>query len=184
MTITAEQARALQAGITSDTIKECSIPGYYVTYDGMVISTSNWRGYGVRHLTQFENSHGYLTVKARTPSGRMKKLMVHKEVCSAFHGSKPSRLHEVCHNNGIRTDNRSSNLRWGTRSENAIDRTLHGNSGKKSIPVIAKFPDGSFRRFPSAMNAEKYGFKSRSISKCVSGRQRLHMGAIWSMDNG
>lgn len=33
---------------------------------------------------------------------------------------------EVCHNNGIRTDNRLCNLRYDTRSANSHDRQAHG----------------------------------------------------------
>lgn len=42
---------------------------------------------------------------------------VHRLVCSAFIGQCPPR-HEVDHINGIKTDNRLSNLEYVTRSEN------------------------------------------------------------------
>lgn len=35
-------------------------------------------------------------------------------------------MHEACHNNGNRSDNRLENLRWDTAKENQKDRDLHG----------------------------------------------------------
>lgn len=51
---------------------------------------------------------------------------VHRIVCHAFHGAPPTPKHEAAHNNGIRSDNRSENLRWATRRENSADIKLHG----------------------------------------------------------
>lgn len=42
---------------------------------------------------------------------------IHQIVLEAFCGPCPDGM-EVLHGNGIRTDNRLSNLRYGTRSEN------------------------------------------------------------------
>ena len=50
----------------------------------------------------------------------------HVVVCETFHGPRPSRNHEVAHWNGDSMDNRATNLRWATRSQNALDRNRHG----------------------------------------------------------
>lgn len=60
--------------------------------------------------------------------GRGKTVSVHKLVCLAFHGPRPSGKQCVAHGNGNRTDNRPENLRWATNLENAKDRALHGKS--------------------------------------------------------
>jgi hypothetical protein len=52
--------------------------------------------------------------------------MVHELVLSTFAGLRPAK-HECCHINGIPTDNRLENLRWGTRSDNIRDSVRHGN---------------------------------------------------------
>ncbi len=46
-------------------------------------------------------------------------------VASAFIGPRPEGA-DVCHNNGDPTDNRSVNLRYGTRKENMGDCIAHG----------------------------------------------------------
>jgi hypothetical protein len=113
------------AGLLAEA-KPTSVDGYMVTRNGAVISLSNWRGYGARLLSAFPNSHGYPAVKVKLPDGKTRKMLIHREVCEAFHGPKPSPLHEVRHLNGDRSDNRPDNLSWGTRSENAKDRMSHG----------------------------------------------------------
>lgn len=52
--------------------------------------------------------------------------MVSRLVCEAFHGPAPSAEHQAAHRNGVRTDNRPSNLRWLTRHENYQDQVRHG----------------------------------------------------------
>jgi hypothetical protein len=67
--------------------------------------------------------------------GRGNSQCVHKLVLNAFVGVAPER-HECLHANGIPSDNRLSNLRWGTRSENIKDKTLHGLSKLKPQDII------------------------------------------------
>ena len=51
---------------------------------------------------------------------------VHVLVARAFIGPRPDRL-DVCHKNSINADNRLVNLRYGTRTSNALDRVAAGN---------------------------------------------------------
>jgi hypothetical protein len=46
-------------------------------------------------------------------------------VLSAFAGPRPFGA-QACHNNGCKTDNRFSNLRWDSASANQADRETHG----------------------------------------------------------
>jgi hypothetical protein len=48
---------------------------------------------------------------------------------AAHVGPRPDGM-QVCHNNGLRTDNRLSNLRYDTASGNMRDRILHGTDPK------------------------------------------------------
>lgn len=63
--------------------------------------------------------------------GREGQLM-HILICLAFHGLRPTSKHEVDHINGVRSDNRPSNLRWVTRAQNLETRQqLRMPSGTK-----------------------------------------------------
>jgi hypothetical protein len=68
---------------------------------------------------QSSGQRGYLTV---TLCGRIR--YVHNLVLTTFIGPRPLDL-ECRHLNGINTDNRIENLRWGTHKENAEDRIRH-----------------------------------------------------------
>ena len=51
--------------------------------------------------------------------------ITHKLILWTFVGPRPEGM-EACHLNGIKTDNRICNLKWGSRSENQAHRELHG----------------------------------------------------------
>lgn len=66
------------------------------------------------------------------------RTRVHVLVCETFHGPKSSRKRCVRHLNGIKTDNRAENLKWGTHSENSFDTVLHGGNKCASRNHCAK----------------------------------------------
>ncbi|UGS27597.1 NUMOD4 motif-containing HNH endonuclease [Microbacterium resistens] len=67
---------------------------------------------------------GYLQTTL-TANGICETKKVHRLVLEAFVGPCPDGM-ESCHENGVRDDNRLSNLRWDTSLANAADRTAHG----------------------------------------------------------
>lgn len=60
--------------------------------------------------------------------------LVHRLVLTAFHGPPPTPRHEAMHLNNIKSDNRSSNLRWGLHWENMeMDRGRnHSHAGARN----------------------------------------------------
>lgn len=85
---------------------------------------------------------------------------------------------EVAHNNGVRTDNRSVNLRWATPAENAADKRRHGTHWQGVAHKQAKLTDADVTAIrqdpaPDSEIAVRYGV-SRSL---ISGLQR---GEGWS----
>lgn len=108
-------------------------PGYYVTDGGVIVSF--WRGRVLVEdghvLKDFDRKlrdgslSGYRSVCMRRNGNRRRNYYVHELVLFAFRGPRPTADHEACHGNGIRHDNRLSNLRWGTYADNADDRRRH-----------------------------------------------------------
>jgi len=76
--------------------------------------------------------------------GRSAKRGVHRLVALAFIGPPPSPKHEAAHWDGNPLNNRASNIRWATRSENEQDKRRHGTYARP----INYFKAGQKRRGP------------------------------------
>lgn len=107
--------------------------GYRVGSDGTVWTRRNGR-WGLREewreLKPAVDAVGYRSVALMMPNKRARSWRINVLVLIAFRGPRPLR-HDSCHGNGMRQDNRLSNLRWGTRRENAADASRHGRLGKR-----------------------------------------------------
>ena len=68
---------------------------------------------------------GWIQVHLRKP-GYQRYTKMHTLVLEAFVGPRPPNM-ECRHLDGVRTNNRLDNLKWGTDQENADDRKLHGS---------------------------------------------------------
>jgi hypothetical protein len=109
--------------------------GYEVSNLGRVIS---YRGATARILRQYVGVRGYPQVKLMRPDGGRRTKVVYRLVTEAFHGPKPTPTSQVRHLNGDSLDSRATNLKWGTASENQMDRVLHGthhNAAKTHCPA-------------------------------------------------
>jgi hypothetical protein len=110
-------------------------PFYEVSSDGRVRSVGGWVKYrdkrkprlypSVERKTFLVKGYRHVTLNI---SGKKKNFYIHLLVCEAFHGPRPSTIHEVRHLNGDPFDNRSENLAWGTKKENAQDSIRHGTN--------------------------------------------------------
>jgi hypothetical protein len=80
-----------------------------------------------RLLAATESPNGYSLVVLSRPRCAAVHRYIHRLVLLAFQGPCPEGM-EVCHNNGIRADNRLENLRYDTRAANARDRVAHGTA--------------------------------------------------------
>lgn len=116
------------------------VPGWegrYEVSDLGRVKTLARNGRPERILSEYRNPrHKYAQIglfvgRARTHA------KVHILVLEAFRGPRPSPSHQACHNNGDRNDNRLTNLRWDTASENLRDKVRHGtdhNARKTHCP--------------------------------------------------
>lgn len=79
-------------------------------------------------LKQHIRDDGYLMVKLYERGGRKSKsVYVHRLVLEAFIGCCPEGM-EACHEDGNKTNNNLSNLRWGTPKSNGEDKVRHGTT--------------------------------------------------------
>lgn len=110
------------------------IPGYEGFYEvsdlgnvrslRRVVSGKTYQG---RPIKACRVSDGRPGVKLyRGGAATRKNFGVHRIVALAFLGEPPDPRMEVCHNDGDRLNNALSNLRWDTRSNNALDTVRHG----------------------------------------------------------
>lgn len=77
-----------------------------------------------RDLSLATANNGYLFF-GLCENGKQTPCYVHRAVLQTFIG--PAQVdQEACHINGDRQDNRLENLRWDTRSNNAMDKLAHG----------------------------------------------------------
>jgi hypothetical protein len=104
---------------------------------------------------------------------------VHRLVLEAFVGPRPQG-HEGCHRNGIRTDNRLENLRWGTPQSNQTDRVLHGTSNRGERCGSVKLTESQVREIlnskePGCDLAKRYKVSQQSICCIRKGRNWSHI---------
>jgi len=102
-------------------------PHYAVSSEGRVrrIKPDLHGRMNCEFLKPILGNHGYLMVTLHHDGNQVTRL-VHRLVCAAFHADPPTRRHQAAHENGDRSDNRQSNLRWATPSENNLDKNAHG----------------------------------------------------------
>lgn len=110
-------------------------PKYEVSSLGRVRRVVPYRSTKVGRLRKtYLNKDGYPTLGLPL-GGRIRSHTVHVLVCEAFHGPKPSPIHQAAHGDGVRANCRADNLRWALPVENYADRTRHGTA-----PVGARNP--------------------------------------------
>lgn len=112
-----------------------------------------WQG---KVLTARVQRSGYLEVNLGGALNR-KRHLVHRLVCMAFKGDPPEGKPYACHLDGNRFNNASSNLYWGSPSDNMYDRTRHGthhNSKTHCKYGHELTPDNVYR--PPALPRSRY----------------------------
>lgn len=127
-------------------LKPLGIPGtehYRAGSDGFIYSnhaklaTKTHGEWGRLKHIEYETAGKYPCVFLRI-DGKYKGRVVHRLICSAFHGHRPGAAFEVRHLDGVRSNNRPENLKWGTKKENAVDRIFHGRSRQGEAHCFSK----------------------------------------------
>ena len=87
-------------------------------------------------LRPYTRGDGYVFASLRDQDGRRKKIGVHRLVLLSHSGPGDDGM-ECAHNDGNPGNNKLSNLRWATRSDNHLDKREHGTMHR---PVGEKSP--------------------------------------------
>lgn len=101
-------------------------------------------------------------------------------VAEAFIGPRPDGS-EVCHLNGVRDDDRSENLDYGTPLENAQQRTAHGTTARGETSGPSKLTEDAVREIRrvgprrSTMLAQKFGVSTSAIRRVLQGTSWAHV---------
>ena len=145
---------------------------YWIREDGTV--WSNRQG-GLKELKTQRHGAGYriAVLRRHRKKGTSIRLYVHVLVLEAFVGPCPKGM-ECLHGDGNPSNNALSNLRWGTRVENAGDKILHGTHIEGEDSHLAKLTEGqvreiralySIRRLKQKTIAKMYGVSKETVSR-------------------
>lgn len=151
-------------------LKIPGFPNYSIDSEGNVF------GFRGKRLKLQKNRQGYYQVHLYDGE-KHKYKRVHRIVLEAFQGECPKGK-EGCHNNGIKTDNRLSNLRWDTPKNNHADKHLHGTIRHREKHHRAKLNCLKARvafhlrtiGWTCARIGRLYGVTSRTISTATSSK--------------
>lgn len=134
-------------------------------------------------VSEFIASTGYPNVST-VAGGKKTSRSVHVLVCSAFHGPRPSSVHEVRHLDGNKENSLPSNLCWGTPGENAADKKRHGTEShgeshgqarltEEAVKILrASIPFGLWN---AADAARVFGVARSTIMLAVEGESWKHV---------
>ncbi|MCO5107793.1 MAG: HNH endonuclease [Burkholderiaceae bacterium] len=104
--------------------------------------------------------------------------LIHRWVCAAFHGAPQSSAHEVAHRNGVPNDNRASNLRWSTRTENERDKGMHGTTVRGERSPFAKLTVSDVIAIRSAGGTQQAVADRFGVSRTTVGY--IKRGTAWA----
>jgi hypothetical protein len=121
---------------------------------------------------------GYPMVDLRY-RGRKTKEAVHALVLEAFVGPRPDGL-VACHNDGTRTNNALSNLRWDSYSGNEADKVRHGTSQRGERNHVAKLTRDDVRDIRIRLQSESCASIARSFRVTPEAISHIKLRKTWA----
>jgi len=155
------------------------IPGFEGVYQasdrGRIRSLTRPRHPG-RVLRQHVTANGYLHVQL-SMGGKVMTKSVHRLVALTFLGEPPKGLPLVLHGDGVETNNRIENLRYGTQEQNLADRVTHGTSTRGechnallTAESVREIRAGRETGMTYRALAEKFSVSISAVSNVLNGR--------------
>lgn len=128
-----------------------------------------------RILKPGRSTSGHLSVSLGRNGG---SKGVHVLVLLAFIGPAP-KGHESCHNNDDPSDNRLSNLRWGTRSENLFDAVRNRKKPIGERVAASKLRDRDIPRIREASARGDIAALAMELNVNESTIRQVRYGRTW-----
>lgn len=104
---------------------------------------------------------------------RQRPVHVHKLVAEAFIGPRPDGT-EVCHDDGVKSNNDVSNLRYDTHKNNEADKERHGTRARGETHSLSKLKKEDVREIRLLAHvdddktlAEHYGVTKSMVNKII-----------------
>lgn len=154
-------------------------PGYSVGDDGTVWTRRRANSDLREHWRQMKtplDSHGYYHVAFRM-AGKQTTYRIHTLVLNAFVGPRPAG-YECRHLDGNRTNNRLTNICWGTGAENKNDRSKHGTQtrGAKLTPDLVREARQRYDAGERLVDiAATYPVTATCLSLAIKGKTHAHV---------
>jgi hypothetical protein len=159
-------------------------PAYEASSDGRIRRVRPSAGAVVGRVLRplLNKKTGYVSV-CLCEHSRSKRVDVHRLVVLAFHGRPPSARHLVAHNDGNRTNNTSTNLRWATQAENVSDCRAHGTAligSRNPSTCLTEIDVRAIRQMkaagiPRPVIAAGYGLHKRSVFRILAKSSWRHV---------
>lgn len=122
---------------------------------------------------------GYLQVGLSSSDGVKTTNPISHLVAAAFIGPRPIG-YDVCHNDGVRTNNASYNLRYDTRKGNMADARLHGTLSKGENRPHSKLSDILVRKIRSECKFRTADDLAHEIGVSVSTVHNVMKMRVWA----
>ncbi|WP_206107767.1 NUMOD4 motif-containing HNH endonuclease [Paludisphaera rhizosphaerae] len=150
-----------------------SAPGYSASSEGQIRNDKSGR-----ILRPTKTPYGYLQVGPKSP-GVSPSCLVHRLVAEAFLGECPEGL-EVDHKNGVRSDNRASNLQYLTHAANCRKgRRIRGGEhklAKLTAAAALEIKAAEIRHGDLTRFAERFGVSVPAIRQVRNGKSWAWVG--------
>jgi len=145
---------------------------YQVSRDGSMVRSIDKKTGKITNMNIWKRQ-GYMTSRI----GRVHQLIAETFV------PKPEdydKTFTVDHLDKNKLNNHASNLSWKSKSDQIKNRRTRSRTPIDSLPVIAMKDGKVVHTFESLNDATKIGANPKHISECINGKQKTHMGMMWT----